>query len=333
MGIKVNMIQHGYEGATPGTLVPATFKHLGNGELEFIDKINAHGFEYNVGSHAGIVEQAALGETGSRLTLSDFPFSAEAAIWHLNAAIKQLAGPASSFAFAFPVPGAAANTISTFTWELQLEAVQEYEFGYGFISKFSVHGDESQNDGKIQMNAVVEGRQAAASTVTASLGFLANRETLVIPRSTIKIDTLGTAPGTGSAVTGWMKAFNIDVDTGWVPGYYAAGRTSNDWDIPDYQGYKITGKIRCLLNATSITHIANARAGTGKNIEIACNGSSSRKVAFALPILFTGAPKVGATEKNGLQLVEFDWQAGDSITATAASPSITVTASGATTVT
>lgn len=333
MSIKVNMIQHGYEGDTPGTLVPATFKHLGNGELEFIDKVKAHGFDYNVGSHAGIVEQAAVGETGSRLTLSDFPFSAEAAIWHFNAALKQLPGPASSFVFAFPVPGAAPNTISTFTWEMQLEAVQEYEFGYGFVSKFSIHGDESQNDGVIMMNAVVEGRQAAASTVTAALGFLANRETLVIPRATIKIDALGTAPGTGSAITGFLKAFNIDVTTGWVPGYYMAGRATNDWDIPDYQGYQITGKLRVLMGATAITHIANARAGTGKNIEIACNGSSSRKVAFAMPILFTAPPKIGATDKNGLQVVEFDFQAGDSITATAASPVFTVTASGATTVT
>jgi hypothetical protein len=327
------MIQHGYESATPGTLVAATFKHLGNGELEFIDKIKAHGFDYNVGSHTGIVEQAALGETGSRLTLSDFPFSAEAAIWHFNAAIKQIAGPASSFAFAFPVPGAAPNAISTFTWEMQLEAVQEYELGYGFISKFSVHGDESQNDGVIMMNAVVEGRQAAASTVTAALGFLAARETLVIPRSTIKIDPLGTAPGTASATAGWLKAFNIDVESGWVPGYYASGRTANDWDVPDYQGYKITGTIRVLMGATAITHIALARAGTGKNIEIACNGSSSRKVAFAMPILYTSAPKVGATDKNGLQLVEMDFQAGDSITATAASPSFVVTASASTTVT
>lgn len=332
MTIKVNKIQHGLE-STAGTLVAATFKHLGSGELEFIDKVVPLGFNYNLGAHSGIVEPTAIAQTGSRLTLSDAPFSTEAMIWLGNMGIKTVAGPATSFPFTFPVPGAAANTISPFTFELQLGAVQEYEFGYGICSKFSIHGDEGSNDGMIMYNAVIEGRQAAASTVTASLGLLANLEALNIARASLKIDALGTAPGTGSAVTGWLKAFNVDVETGWMPGYYAAGRAANDWDIPDYGGYKITGKLRVKLDATAVTHIANARAGTGKNIMLTLNGSSSRVVAIALPIIFTGAPKVGSTDKNGLQLVEFDFQAGDSTTSTAASPAITCTATSSTTVT
>lgn len=332
MTIKVNKIQHGLE-ATAGTLVAATFKHLGSGDLEFIDKVALNGFNYNLGSHSGIIEPTSIAETGSRLTLADAPLSTEAMIWLGNMGIKAVTGAATSFPFTFPVPGAAANSIKSFTFELQCGAVQEYEFGYGFCSKFSLHGDEGSNDGMLMYNAVIEGQQAAASTVTASLGLLANLEVLNIARASLKIDALGTAPGTGSAVTGWLKAFNVDVETGWTPGYYASGRTTNDWDVPDYGGYKITGKLRVKLDATAVTHIANARAGTGKNIEIALNGSNSRKIAIALPIIFTAAPKIGSTDKNGLQLCEFDFQAGDSTTSTAASPAITCTATSSTTVT
>lgn len=327
--VKANSVQHGLQAAW-GTTAAATFKHFGSGVLKFDDQVNTYGFDMNVGAHSGIVELTSVDRTGAVLTLPDFPFSAEAAIWFFNQAIKALPGAASSFSFAFPVPGAAANSINYFTYELNTDT-QEYEFDNGFITRFSIHAAE--DNPWILMNAVVEGGNVTASTVTGGLSWLAARETLTLPAATIKIDNLGTAPGTAAATTGYLKEFNIDVETGFTRGYYAAGRTAKDYGTVDYHGYKISGKLRAAFGATAVTHIALARAGTGKNIQIACPGSSSRNVAFNMPIIYDAVPELGGTDKSGFQLVEFSFKSGDSTTSTAASPSFVVTASGSTTVT
>jgi len=327
---KLISVQQGLEG-TPGTLVPATFKHKGNGTLKFADSVRTPELEYALGTLGGNVEGAYVPETGSVLTLSDCPFSAETMIWTGNRAIKALPGAASSFAFAFPTT--AANTINYFTMEMAT-ATQEYEFGYGFTRSFNVHGDVGADNGALMYNEVIEGRKAAASTATASLGFLANYHPLSINYTTIHVDAVGTAAGTASAITGWVRGFSIDVETGWSTenARFAAGRSALDFDVPTFGDYKITGNIKALFGSNSVTQLANARAGTPIVFALKCNGASSRLVTFALPSVFTAAPDLG-TDDNGLHVVEFEFSSAYSRTATAQGPSITVTATASTTVT
>lgn len=321
-------IQHGLE-STAGTAVAATFKHFGNGSLKFDESINPVGFEYAAGLSGGIVESTFIADTGSTLTLEDTEFSAEAMVWLGNMGIKSVVGAATSFPFTFPTTS--ANTIKSFTWEMATSA-QEYEFAYGTCTKFSVHGDAGANNGRIMYNAEIQGRAASASTLTASLGFLSALQPLNINYATWHLDALGTAAGTASATSNYLRAFNVDVVTGWELRKYADGRSAKDGSAAVYSNYEITGSIKVDLDSATVTRIANARAGTGEVMAIKCNGTSSRLVTFALPLSWTEISALGEND-NGIIPVTFNFRSGYSTTATAQGPSIAVTTASSTTVT
>ena len=325
---KLISIQHGLEG-TAGTSVAATFKWKGNGKFKFLDSVHTPELDYATGVLGGNVEGAFIGDTGSELTLEDTEMSAENLIWLLNGAVKSVPGAASTFAFTFPTTS--ANTIKTFTWEFAT-ASQEYEFAYGFISKFGISGDVNSNNGRMMVNAVVNGRAATASNATSSLGFLANHEPLNFNNAAIKIDAAGTAAGTASATAGTLKGFSLDCETGWTidASRYADGRSAKDFSALTFTDYKLTGNLRILENATAVTQIANARAGTPIVVQILVNGSSSRAVKFNLPMVFTAPADLG-NDSNGLHLLEFPFTAGYSRTSTAQGPEINITASASTT--
>ncbi len=225
--------------------------------------------------------------------------------------------------------GGTRHTIKTFTWEMQTDA-QEYEFGNAFCSKFSVHGDVNANNGRIMYNSIHEGRVAAASTFTSSLGFLANLHPLNMNYAGINIDAIGTLAGTASATTGVLKAFSVDVETGWTTANsrYADGRSTKDLSLATFGDYKISGTIKMLLSATAVTHIANARAGTPVILQWKCQGAGGRYVAFKLPVAYSDTPTLG-TNTNGLILCDFPYQAAYSTTSTAQGPSIDVVGSAA----
>lgn len=327
--VKLKYAQHGKE-STAGTLVAATFKWKGDASLKILDTIETPELNVGTGVFGGNVEGAFISQAGSELTLPDSDLSAEGMVWLGNMAIKQVLGAATTFTFSFPTT--AANTLQTFTWELAT-ATQEYEFGYGFCPEFSIHGDVGANNGRLLVNAKIRGRKAAASTVTASLGFLANYEPLSIYNATVHFDAAGTAAGTAAATAGYLKAFNVDVKTGANEGRYADGRSTLDFSTIDYSDYEISGRLRCLLSATAVTEIANARAGTSRMVALKCNGTSSRLVQINLPLVYSESPSVGDQDADGMILVEFPFKSGYSRTATVQGPSIVCTASGSTTVT
>lgn len=327
--IKLKYAAHGLE-TTAGTLVAATFKHKGNASLKIDDAVAIPEFDYNLGILGGNVEGAHIADTGSTLTWEDCDFTAEDMIWLGNMAIKSVPGASTSFAFAFPTTS--ANTIKYFTHEL-VTATQEYEFGYGFCESFNVHGDVAADNGRIMYNAVIKGRAAAASTATASLGFLANHHPLNVNYATVHFDTIGTAAGTAAATSGYLRAFNLDVKTGWTAeaARYADGRSTKDFSVTTFTDYEITGTIRVKFGSQAVTHIAAARAGTPAAMAIKCNGASSRLVQFNLPLVFTETPEIGSDDEDGLHTVEFPFRAGYSRTTTAQAPSFDVTASASTT--
>lgn len=329
--IKLIKSQHGLE-STAGTLVAATFIHKGNASLKMDDAIAVPEFDYNLGILGGNVEGAHITDTASTLTWEDCDFTAEDMIWLGNMAIKSVPGAASSFAFAFPTT--AANTIKTFTHEL-VTATQEYEFGYGFCESFNVHGDVAADNGRILYNAVIKGRQAAPSTATGSLGFLAAHHPLNINDATVHFDTIGTAAGTAAATSGYLRAFNMDIKTGWTveASRYADGRSTKDFSVLTFTDYEWTGTLRVKFGAQAVTHVASARAGTPAAMAIKCLGAASREVDFIMPMVFTDTPTIGSGNEDGLHTVEFPFRVGYSRTSTAQGPSINVTASASTTLT
>lgn len=327
---KLSYSAHGME-ATAGTLVPATFKHKGDSALKFDDAIAMPEFDYALGVLGGNVEGAHIADTGSTLTWSDCDFTAEDMFWLGNMAIKAITTSASADTInQFTFPSTSANTIKTFTFEA-VTATQEYEFGYGFCESFSIHGDVGANNGRIMYNAVIKGRAASASTATSSLGFLANHHPLNINYATIHFDTAGTAAGTAAATSGFMRAFNVDVKTGWTvdAARYADGRSTKDFSTPIFTDYEITGTIKAAFGSKAVTELANARAGTPRMISLKLNGASSRLVQIKLPAVFTDTPEIGSGNEGGLHVVEFPFRVGYSRTSTAQAPEIAVTASAA----
>lgn len=330
-GIRLATIQHGLE-SVAGTLVAATFKYPGTGTLVFEDKVERPGY---LTAEAGenTIEDSFVSQTGTTLNLNDAPCSVELLAYMLNIGVKSVPGPASSFAFAFPTT--AVNAIGSMTFEYAT-AAQEYEAGYGFLEKFSISGDGGANNGVVQFNGVVRARKSAASTKTASLGVYANHQPLVINATTkFSIDAVGTAAGTAAHLSGTLRGFSLDCETGWKPGHYADARADKDFSLPEGGGnnWKITGNLKILLNATAITEIANARAGTGRIVYIALAGTASRVCAIALPLTFTAAPTIGDTVENDLILCSFPYAAGYSRTASAQGASITLTTSASLTIT
>ena len=329
--VLLEVCQLGLE-AIAGTLVPATYKWSGKALLKFLDKL--HEGDYATAEAGGAVEDIWPASTGSELTLVDTDFSVELGIWLLNMGVKAVVGPATSFPFTLPTL-VTPNAISTFTWEYKF-GNQEYEFGYGFAKKIGIHGDSESNDGILQGNAVIEGRKSAPSTMTASLAQLASREPLSVLGGTFKLDALGTAFGTASALAGTLRAFAVNLDpTGWAAGKYVDGRTDKDFALAEGGGvgYKIKGEVRVSMTAAMVTEIANARAGTGRIMEIALAGTSSRAFKIQLPIFYHPDEINVDQEANGMRLVTLPWTAKYSRTTTSQGPQFSLTSSASTTVT
>src|SRR6185436_19334066 len=126
----LTVIQHGLEG-TPGTLVPATYKHAGKGTLKFDESVQQPGFDYAAGWAGGVVEPSFIADTGATMTWEDTQFCAQDAMFLFCAGVKTAVTSASADTVnSYTFPTSAANTISVFTHELGTPS-QEYEFGYG----------------------------------------------------------------------------------------------------------------------------------------------------------------------------------------------------------
>lgn len=331
--IKLEKIQHGLETAgsgvpSDGTLVAATFQHMGEGSVEILDRVVVP--NYARGVFGPIVEDAFVAETGTRLTLDDAPCALEDLIWHLCAAIKALPGAASAFAHALPTT--AANSIRAYTWEYRT-AQQEYEFGYGCFTDYAIHADADDEGGTFFRNGKVEGRKSVASTVTPSLGKIPLREVMNLRQCTWKIDALGTAAGTASAQGNALKGFSWELKTGWMPEAFAVGRSDKDFADFMFHNFELKTKLKVLLNAVAVTRISNARAATGEIFQVAWAGSSSRAALFNMPVINDNLITVGNANKDGLRMAELEFSVGYSETTTAQGAAVNLTASASTTVT
>lgn len=327
----LSVIQHGIE-ATPGTLVPATFKHAGKGTLKFEDSMQQPGFDYAAGFAGGVIEPSFIADTGAMVTWADTQFTAEDMMWLGNMGIKTSLTTASADSVnTFAYPTTAANSISTFTHELGTPA-QEWEFGNAVCTDFSIHGDVGANNGQIMYNAKHSGRVSAASTVTGALGLLANRHPLNINYATLHFDAIGTAAGTASATAAVFRAFTYDVVTGWELRKYGDGRSAKDGSVAVYKNYEIKGTVKLDLDSATVTRIANARAATPEIMAIKMNGAGGRLVVLGIPLAWTDISEMGADD-GGIISVTLNYRGGYSTTSSAQGPSVLVTASASITVT
>ncbi len=334
--VDLTTLQMGLE-SPKGTLVAATHKWLGKATWAPETKIVVP--KYPRGIPGGTVpEDTYIGATGTTINLQDFPFSVEQAVYIFNMGIKAVLASAVSTPwlmdnFALPVDNTTINDISTFTFEWS-DGIQEYEAGYGFCEKFSIHGDENANDGVVMMNAAIRARNRAVSTLTPALAAIGSILPLKVGACAIKIDALGTAAGTAAATPDWLKAFNIDVVTGWEADHSLSGRADGDFSSAIYNGaHKVSGKFEVLMKAATVTQIANAFAGTGIVVQLAMTGTGTRACKPALPIVLTKDPELGGADRNGKRMVTLEWEAGYSITTTAQGISFPTNMSASTTIT
>ena len=302
---ELSKVQLGLE-SIGGTLVAAT--HIldceGGASIEWLD--DPYLPNYTTGIAQKTMQNAFVRSTASRLTLRDTPCSFQLLTYLLNMAVKAIVGPATAFAFLLPTT--APNTLSTFSFEYVLARIlQEYEFGYGFISKLGFSADCDVDGGIAKVNCVIEGRKSAASTVTGALALIPSREMMNLRTATFKVDALGTAAGTAAATSNALRAFSLDLETGWEPGPYADGRTDLDWSLPIFNPdkMKLAGKMKLYKGSAAVTQIANARAATGIVTQVGFDGTGTLAALFNLPLLWNQV-------KNDINndYVELDYEAG-----------------------
>lgn len=320
-----------------GTLVPATHSWLGPVTIEPEDEIVLPRYTRGIlGGH--IPEDAYVAGTGTAVNFGDTPFSVEQAAYLYNMLIKAAVTSAGTTPFLldnfeFPSGAASINDFSTFTFEWS-DGIQEYEAGYGFVEKMTVHGDADANGGALLMSAVARARKRAASTITASLSPISLIQPLNVRAGTVKIDALGTAAGTAAATSNWLLSFSLEIVGGLVPDFSISGRADQDFAGVYYNGdHRVTGKLTCYMDATSVTQIANARTPTGIVMQLRFPGTGTRAAAFNLPISWTKDPSWGGGDKKGFHLVELEFEAGRSTTTTAQSISCPINMSASTSIT
>ena len=328
MSRSLSSLQFGLQG-TLDIPVAATWKWDGKGKLKFDDEIVVE--EYLTGEPGGAVEDVHIRGTGSTLTLDDTPISFQSLVYMLNSSIKAFAGATTAFDFAYPT-STTLNAIAMNTWEVSLAGQMtalDYEIPNAFLPTWAIHGDADANGGQIFFNGVVKGGKAVASTKTNSLTFLAGREMMNLRAASVDFNAVGTAFGAGTIATptvGTVKAFSLEQQRMFLPGYYADARANKDFGVIEGgSDYILKGKITALLNDTMIAQVAAARAGTPITFQMVVPGAATVKADFRLPLVWTSTPEILSEEKEGLVMVSFDYQSRYMRTTTAAGPAINIT--------
>lgn len=321
--------------STPGTIIAATKTWLGKVSYAPVLEIRNEGYPQGIPG-AIVVEDAYAAEAGMLVNLEDFPLSVEQMAYVQNLGIKKQLTSAGTTPFLldnFAVPtSATVNDIATWAGQFD-DGLQKFECGYLFCEKFSEHGERGQNGGVLMANAQLRGRKRAMGwTGSPTPAVIANLQPLNIDNLTVKIDALGTAAGTGAAVSNWVVGYNLDVETGWKADPSASGRASLDYAQALYNGeHKVTGSLICLMNAQSVTQIANARSGQGIVLQLVIAGNGTRKLTRNLPLMWTKDPEWGKADRNGFHEVTLDFEAGYSRTTTAQGISLPINLSASTT--
>lgn len=317
-----------------GTLLASVVTWLGKVSYAPVLDIQNPGYPQGIPG-AVVVEDTFAAEAGMLVNLEDFPLSVEQMAYIQNLGIKKALTSAGTTPFlldnfAFPT-SATVNDIATWTGQFD-DGIQKFECGYLFCEKFSEHGERGQNGGVLMANAQLRGRKRATGWTGSPTPAPLAVQPLNIDNLAVKVDALGTAAGSGAAVSNWVIGYNLDVETGWQASPAAAGRSSLDFGIALYNGeHKVTGSLICLMDANSITQIANARSATGIVLQLVVTGGGVRKLTRNLPIYWTKDPDWGKADRNGFHEVTLEFEAGYSRTSTAQGISMPINMAASTT--
>lgn len=321
--------------ATAGTIIAATKTWLGKVSYAPILDIQNLGYPQGIPGSV-VVEDTFVGEAGMTVNLEDSPLSVEQMAYIQNLGIKKVltSGGTTPFlldSFAFPT-SSTVNDIATWAGQFD-DGLQKFECGYLFCEKFSEHGERGQNGGVLMASAQLRGRKRATGwTGSPAPAVIPNVQPLNIDNLTVKIDALGTTAGSGTAVSDWVIGYNLDIETGLKPSPAGSGRSSLDFGSALYNGeHEVSGALICMMNALSITQIANVRSGQGIILQLVITGNGTRKLTRNLPIMWTKDPEWGKAERNGFHEVTLEFEAGYSRTTTAQGISMPINLSASTT--
>jgi hypothetical protein len=284
---ELNAIQLAKQSAFNTAVTTATYNWGGRGTLKFEDAVTQP--NYLTGEPGGLtVEDVFIADTGSMITLADVPVSPTLMTWIGCMAVKNLSASNTTFLFTTPTSTAfAANSIIPWTFKC-VTMHQAYDVQDCFVEEFNFHGDVASNNGQVQLNAKVGGRSAATGTKTASLGLVPNHTASILNQNScgVKLAAVGTTPPT-VAQTGLVQAISLNWKTGFTRGRYSDSRTAKDYSVIDGGGlhHDITGVLRLMFGTgtagtDALTHLANARAGTPKNVLITYTAGNADTCAF-----------------------------------------------------
>ncbi len=318
-----------------GTAVPATHMWLGPVQIQSDDTIVQPDYDQGILGDT-TVEDPYVSSKGTTIVLGETMFSVEQFAYLLICSIKAVASGAALTpflldSFALPTDPSAINVIKTLTGEWT-DGIQAYEAAYAFCEKWSVSADENSNGGTLKMGGTLRAKGRSATTITPAMAPLPLIAPLNIKMGTVKLDALGTAAGTHAATSNWLKSFKLDFDSGWIIDDSMSGGADIDFTRAIYNGmHGLKGSMVCLMDANSVTEIANARTPTGRILQLVVSGAGTRKFTANMPITYTKDPEWGNADRKGLHTVSLEFRAGYSRTSVAQGLSFPLNHSASTT--
>ena len=174
----------------------------------------------------------------------------------------------TAITWAFSNGGTATGTAASYTIEFG-DDVQAYEAEYAMASRIRLSGDA---DGMTQAEADFFGRQATKATKTA----FSPLSPVSIPSYlwTVAFGTAFTALDAATAVPNFLREWELEYTTGWMPHFYADGA---DYFGQALESGHVMGNVRLVVdsNSTAVSQFYDkGAAGTTDFVRLEATGAT-----------------------------------------------------------
>lgn len=271
-GIKgFSKIQLGAEG-TPGTAVPATTV-LRSSFAGPDDQRPVTFPDEDLGYVSG-VDQTYVPYLLGRLAIPERRATFEQLPYTLAAGVKSVVtgvadGAGSGKIYAYPMPYDAYPSLpKTYTLEAG-DNQQAEELEYGFVSEFTLSGEERQ---PLMISDVWQGRQWTPTAFTAGQT-APTIEEILFQKGKLYIDAVSGTLG-ATQMTASFLAMNLAVKTGWVPNFTGDGNLYYTDIEHTREGMEVLLNLTIRHNANSVAERAAWRAQTARKLRLAFEGSA-----------------------------------------------------------
>jgi len=214
-GIKaLRKLQLGVE-STPGTAVASTVIWRGMGMLTDNQEVK------HVDEEVGIAlptTRAYIPKLAAGIKFDPVEVTPQYILYILEGGVAAESatqdGTGSGYIYAYAFPGTSLGTLNTYTIEGGNNQ-KAYEVEYCFVERFKISGNQGEG---LMMEADWIGRQKTDTTFTGSqtTNALVPGDHLPFGAGAFYLDAVGGTIG-GTAVTGQLLSFELDVQTGWMP--------------------------------------------------------------------------------------------------------------------